>query len=269
MRAIGSPAAVVVGAPARPGTHGVNTLDHGRQPRARASCCGGTLAAAAASVVSLRKYAFREDQDAYLWELNIFQGCSPHPIFAHPALTTACPALLAQEPRSHRRRQVRERRSKLSIAGPRTRPRTRARMAMCSLWRVGVGRGVLAAVRPVWADVPRPCSARGSMYVAREVRGTVAILIFLMLCAFMLAALSLLATMLSCHSECCVCVSGMYTDGVHKETPEGKLPSRRSDVAKLSIAILNLSIGPVPGDRPPPPHASTTTLSRARPPSEA
>ena len=107
----------------------------------------------------------------------------------------------------------------------------------------------MAGVRTVWAVVSRPCSARGSMHVSREVRGTVAILIVLMLCAFMLVALSLLVTMMWHHSECCVCMAYVYTESVHKGTATEKLLNRLTDVAKLSIAILKGSIGPVRGNR--------------------
>ena len=88
------------------------------------------------------------------------------------------------------------------------------------------------------------------MHVSREVRGTVAILIVLMLCAFMLVALSLLVTMMWHHSECCVCMAYVYTESVHKGTATEKLLNRLTDVAKLSIAILKGSIGPVRGNRP-------------------
>ena len=87
------------------------------------------------------------------------------------------------------------------------------------------------------------------MHVSREVRGTVAILIVLMLCAFMLVALSLLVTMMWHHSECCVCMAYVYTESVHKETATEKLLNRLTDVAKLSVTTLFLSGGPVPPDR--------------------
>ena len=107
----------------------------------------------------------------------------------------------------------------------------------------------MAGVRTVRAVVSRPCSACVCMHVARAVRETATVLIVLMLCACMLAALSLLVTMMWHHSECCVCMACVPTVAVHKETANEKHWDRRSDVAKLSTAVLNLRRGPVPGDR--------------------
>ena len=102
------------------------------------------------------------------------------------------------------------------------------------------------------------------MHVSREVRGTVAILIVLMLCAFMLVALSLLVTMMWHHSECCVCMAYVYTESVHKGTATEKLLNRLTDVAKLSIVILTGSSGPVQGNRSAPSRPLTHARAHAR-----
>ena len=62
-------------------------------------------------------------------------------------------------------------------------------------------------------------------------------------------ALSLLAWIMSRHSECCVCFRYICTYDSYKETVIKVLQSRSDYVPKLSIAILILSIGPVLGDR--------------------
>ena len=57
-------------------------------------------------------------------------------------------------------------------------------------------------------------------------------------------ALSLLAWIMSRHSECCVCFRYICTYDSYKETVIKVLQSRSDYVPKLSIAILILSIGP-------------------------
>ena len=115
----------------------VVTWRHMLRPRARALCSlacsaaaaayrlpagartlGGALSAAAATMVEPANVRLEKLAAAYLWGFNFFQGCPLHPIFAHIPLSAARPAALAQEPRSRRRLQTRERRPKLSAARP-------------------------------------------------------------------------------------------------------------------------------------------------------
>ena len=65
----------------------------------------------------------------------------------------------------------------------------------------------------------------------------------------MLAALSVLVTIMSCHSECGFAFSARILIAKKKETRAEQRLSRRSDVPKLSEKTLDLSVGPVPGNR--------------------
>ena len=98
---------------------------------------------------------------------------------------------------------------------------------------VGTGRGRLGPHRQRWAQLARACSACACVYVSSASAWAVHPSLTPHLMRSMLAALSLLATIMSCHSECCICVSVPHICGNEKEPASEQRLGRCSGGPKL------------------------------------